>query len=231
MNNIIKDKIQAFLDLIKPVKNVAFFLFLFLLFEFLWKVCVNIGEDGRQLVFLGIDLTSAVRPISDLDTRIVYVIIHDLLGYKTLHMDGITLFFEGSMRLDIVWSCTSIKQLLLFTFIMIFYPGPRKSKYKFLLLSLLFLCFVNTLRLVAMVFLVKDGFPDWFIPVNEILNDISWNDSRKTYWAFYADWFHFFHDGFFRWVYYDGIMFLIWLLWEEKFNLPFQKTKQEETKA
>lgn len=227
MSNTIKIKIQAYLNQLRPVKDVAFFLFLFLIFEFFWKLCIHLETDQEQLIFVGLNLTNLVRPICEFDAKITYTIIHDIFGYKNYYIEGTNLFFENSLRMNIIWSCTSIKQILLFSFIMCFYPGPRKKKFIFIPLSLLFLSIINIVRLVISSLLLKNSFPEWFIPVNEILNGLSWDNSLETYWQFYRDWYHFFHDGFFKWVYYDGIMFLIWLFWQEKFNLPYQKAKAE----
>jgi len=222
-------KIHSFFDTIRPVKGVAYFLFLFLVFEFLWKLCIHIGPDGESFIVLGRDMTQIIYPLCELDARIVHWLIHDLFGYSNYRIQGDLIYFEGELKMKIIWSCTSIKQWAMFLFIMIFYWGPWKKKAYFIPISLIFLSFINVLRLVISAFLIKDGFPEWFIPVNEALKGINWDDTKATYWRFYEDWYHFFHDGFFRWVYYDGIMFLIWLLWQEKFNLPYQRLKQQNT--
>jgi hypothetical protein len=225
MIDVIKAKFQSFSSFIAPVKGILFFLFLFLLFELIWKLSVGIGENGEQFIVWGHNLTTLIYPICELDARIVYWIIHDLLNYETFNIDGIVVYFDNSLKMQIIMGCTSIKQWLMFTFIMIFYFGPWKKKLVFIPAALLFLSFINIMRLVVSSFLIKDGFPEWFIPVNELLNGAKWNDSPATYWQFYRDWYHTFHDGFFKWVYYDGIMFLIWLFWQEKINLPYQQLK------
>lgn len=225
MTNIIKTKLTFFLDFIKPVKGILFFLFLFLLFEFIWKLSVSTGEDGEQFFVLGYNLTHLIYPICKLDARIVYWIIHDLLNYDTFNIDKTVVYFDNSLKIQIILGCTSVKQWLMFTFIMAFYYGPWKKKLVFIPVSLIFLSFINIVRLVVSSFLVKDGFPEWFIPMNEFFNGAKWDASPATHWQFYRDWYHFFHDGFFKWVYYDGIMFLIWLFWQEKINLPYQRLK------
>ncbi|MDU1905957.1 MAG: exosortase/archaeosortase family protein [Dysgonomonas sp.] len=225
MIDVIKAKFRSFLNFIAPVKGIVFFLFLFLLFELIWKLSVSIGENGEQFIVLGHNLTGFIYPICELDARIVYWIIHDLMNYETFNIDGIVVYFDNSLKMQIIMGCTSIKQWLMFSFIMIFYYGPWKKKLVFIPASLLFLSFINIVRLVVSSFLIKDGFPEWFIPMNELLNGAKWNDSPAAYWQFYRDWYHFFHDGFFKWVYYDGIMFLIWLFWQEKINLPYQRLK------
>lgn len=226
MADSFRSKLKPYLEWMKPVKGIALFLFLFLTFELLWKLCVRPAGDEEQLIVLGHNLTQLIYPICRLDARIVYWIIHDLFGYTNFNIDGLFVYFEGALKMKIIWSCTSVKQYLLFIFVMVFYYGPWKKKIVFIPLSLLFLSFINIVRLVVSAFLLKDGFPEWFISFNEMLNGATWDTTRATYWQFYKDWYHFYHDGFFKWVYYDGIMFLLWLFWHEKINLPYQKTKK-----
>lgn len=233
MIDTVKTKFDYFLRFINPVKGIVLFLFLFLFFELLWKLCIHLVPDETQFIFLGQNLTNFVHPLCELDAKIVYWFIHDLLGYSDYKIEGTHVYFDvlstGNLRQNIIWSCTSLKQWLLFTFIMIFYYGPYKKKLVFIPLSLIFLGFINILRLVITAFIIKDGFPEWFIPINEIMNGVTWSYSRESYWVFYHDWFHLFHDGFFKWVYYDGILFMIWLFWQEKINLPFQRAKQKKS--
>lgn len=228
----LRELIKPIEDKLEPVKGIALFLFLFLFFELLWKFCLHFGSNGVDFIVLGHDFSSWIYPVCQLDARIVYHIIHDWMGYDSFTIKDTILYFDHpyAMRLQIVWNCTSVKQYCLFLFVMIFYYGPWKKKLVFIPVSLLLLSAVNILRLVITAFVIKDGFPQWFIPVNEILNGATWDSSKATYWKFYSDWYHFFHDGVFKWVYYDGVMFLMWLWWQEKINLPYQRSKIVEKK-
>lgn len=222
----IRSKILKFLNFIEPVKDIAYFLFLFLFFELIWKLLVHESSSGEQVLILGIDITNSVYPICLATAQFTYHIIHDLFGFSSFNIDDLLIYFDDSLKMKIIWGCTGVKQMLLFTFILICYKGPSKKKLIFIPLSILLLFLVNITRLVITAFLVKDGFPDWFIPVNESLNHVTWDNTPQSYWDFYKDWYYFFHDGFFKWVYYDGVMFLLWLLWQEKFNLPYQRNKK-----
>ncbi|MEN9919466.1 MAG: hypothetical protein RL662_1902 [Bacteroidota bacterium] len=227
MINVIKNKIKIFLDFIKPVKDIAYFLLLFLIFEFVWKLCIDIGDDREQLIILGNNITHLTLPFCQFDAQFVYFCIHNILNYPNYAIDGTLIYFEGdnNLKMNIIWSCSSIKQIALFTFIMLCYHGPWKKKMTFIPLSIMFLILINSLRLTISAFLIKDGFPNWFIPLNEVLKGVKWDQTPATYWMFYKDWYHAFHDGFFTWVYYDGIMFLLWLHWQERINIPYQKHK------
>ena len=71
-------QIQFLLKKVEPIKGILYFLFLFLFFEFLWKLCVHEGDTESQLFVLGFDLTSSIYPVCTATARIVYWIIHDL---------------------------------------------------------------------------------------------------------------------------------------------------------
>ena len=90
-------------------------------------------------------------------------------------------------------------------------------------MSLLILVGVNILRQAIISIIIKDPFPEWFIPFNEWRYGIVWENTQENYWRFYTDWFELFHRDLFTWLYYDGVIFILWLIWEEKFNKPYQK--------
>lgn len=228
--NLIRNRLRNFLKLGEPVKDIAYFLFLFLFFELIWKLSVHEANNGEQIIVLGRDVTAYLYPICLWTAQFTYHIIHDILGFDSFKIDNLFIYFENSLKMKIIWGCTGVKQILLFIFILICYKGPLNKKWIFIPLSALFLFLVNIIRLIISAFLIKDGFPDWFIFINESFNHVKWDNTPETYWQFYKDWYYFFHDGFFKWIYYDGVMFLLWLLWQEKFNLPYQRQKKNLNK-
>ncbi len=227
VTDTIQIKIRDFLKLVEPIKDIAYFLFLFLFFELIWKLSVHESDNGEQILVLGKDITRFLYPICLWTAQFTYHIIHHVLGFNTFKIDDLLIHFDNSLKMKIIWGCTGIKQMLLFTFILMCCKGPVKKKLVFIPFAILLLFVVNIARLVISAFVIRNGFPDWFIPINESLNHVKWDNSPHTYWQFYADWYHFFHDGFFKWIYYDGVMFLLWLVWQEKFNLPYHRSKKK----
>lgn len=209
---------------IRPFKDIIWFLFLFLAFDFIWKLFVKEGEDGILLV-LGHDLTYMVEGLCLWTAKSIHWMVHDVFGYSDFMREGATLFFDRDehIKVDIIWGCTGLKQLIMFSFIIIFYFGPIKKKLWYLPLSWLILIIINALRLSAIMVIIKDPFPDWFIHVNEWYNDRTWSNGEAQHKQFYIDWFNIFHRDILTWIYYDGVIFLLWLFWEEKINKPFQR--------
>lgn len=211
-----------------PFLDIIWFLCLFLIFEFIWKLCVHQGEDEGVLLVLGKDMTEYTKDMCLLTAKSVYWIVHDLLGYSDFLINGVTLQFKGSvLPVDIVWGCTGLKQVFMFTFILFFYFGPRKTKLWYIPMSLLILILINVVRLSVIFIIIKDPFPEWFISVNEWYNNRVWENSKETYIQFYKDWFNVFHRDILTWIYYDGVIFILWLVWEEKFRKPYDRFKIE----
>lgn len=225
----LKNKISNRLDTLGAFKYIAWFFILFVSFDFFWKLGVKSGEDHSLLVF-GFNLTSIVYPIAKWTTDATYWVVHDWWGYDTLIQDGLLLYFPNSIKLHVVWDCTGVKQMIMFAFIIALFYGPKKQKIWFIPLSMLFLNLINVLRIALTAILVKDGFPEWFIGFNEWFNGHTWNNDIASYKQFNEDWFQLFHYHLFKWLYYDGVMFILWLIWQEFFNLPFQRKKVETNK-
>ncbi|MFV0467406.1 MAG: exosortase/archaeosortase family protein [Dysgonomonas sp.] len=224
----IKGFIQKTVKALIPFKDIIWFLFLFITLDFIWKLIIKEGVDSSLFIVLGKDLTHTVQPICNWTARLVYWVIHDLMNYENLRLNGTVLSFPGSYRLNVVWGCTGIKQVVLFALIIALYYGPWKKKLIFIPISMLILNVINVVRIIATVFVIKDGYPDWFIGFNGWYNKRVWISPEVSYWQFYRDWFQMFHNDIFKWLYYDGVVFLLWLYWQEKINLPYQKKKEKE---
>lgn len=222
------DFVRTVLKKISPIKGILYFLVLFFFFEFIWKLCVHEVDNGETLLVLGSDFTSLIYPICLFTAKITYWVIHSLLGYSGFHIDGLFIYFEDSLKMQIVFGCTGLKQVLQFSFVIIGFWGPWKKKLIFIPLSILILFVVNILRLVITSFVIKDGFPEWFIAFNTTYNGQTWDGTSESYWRYYVDWYHFFHDRIFKWIYYDGILFLLWIFWNEKINIPYQKMRKAD---
>lgn len=229
MNRQRLNKINRRLDSLGSIKDIGWFLILFLFFEFIWKICVHQGTDESILIILGKNITPYIYPLCTLTAKSVYWVIHNLLDFHNFTAEGAYLYFTNSLfKTHIVWGCIGIKQLLMFTFIIMFYFGPVKKKIWFIPLFIAILILINIIRLTIICFITKEPFPEWFIGVDLWYNDRVWINNKETFNLFYKDWFNLFHHDIFTWIYYDGILFLIWLIWEERFNKPYQKLKKQK---
>jgi exosortase/archaeosortase family protein len=224
-----KSYIAILANRMKPFKNIVWFLCLFLIFDFIWKICVRPMENESIFFVLGHDLTAYTEGLNRWTADILYWIIHDLLDYQDFRIISETSFsFEDSIPVEIIWGCTGLKQFFMFAFILALYYGPVKKKVWYIPLSLFILFAINILRLVIIVLIIRTPFPEWFISVNEWYNSCTWVNTKECYYKFYKDWFNLFHRDIFVWVYYDGVIFVLWLIWEEKIRKPYDRLMQKK---
>jgi exosortase/archaeosortase family protein len=103
---------------------------------------------------------------------------------------------------QIIWACTGIKQAYIFFCIIAFYRGPWLKKLWYIPLGLFVVYVFNIFRISFIVGVVGK----------------------------HPDWFHFLHIYAFKYAFYL-IIFLMWVLWEEKIAGKNDKLKSKDTNS
>lgn len=91
--------------------------------------------------------------------------------------------------INIIWGCTGVKQLYILFLVILFSRGIWWKRFIYFLMGSLVLLLFNVMRISIITLFIK-SYPESF----EIL-----------------------HDILFKYLFY-GLIFLLWLLWEEKFS-------------
>lgn len=104
---------------------------------------------------------------------------------------------NGYSYLEVSPQCTSLKQWMHWIILMMVFPGPIKNKIWFIPAGVIVLHFINVFRITGLS-IVLSSSPHSF---------------------------HFFHDYFFKILFYAGI-FIMWVLWREKFLRPEMQYNQ-----
>ncbi len=195
-----KEKIKYYAEQLAPYKGVIYFFIALLTAHFLWGVLVDANLHGNEIVICGIDCTPQFYELSKIVTKAVYHFISLFPNTDTLQMDDTLIWFsDGKMNYRIIWGCTGIKQLYIFVAIMTLCPGPWKKKLWYIPLGGIILSAYNIVRISAIMFITKNH------PEN----------------------FEFWHEGITKYIYY-GLMFLLWMIWEDKIRT--KAPDQTETK-
>jgi exosortase/archaeosortase family protein len=128
---------------------------------------------------------------------------------RVLHVDILTISADrliatinnegGWARVVIAPECASLKQWLHWIFLMVLFPGPWKHKLWYIPAGLVIIEWTNVVRICG-VLLMQVPFPNSF---------------------------HIAHDIIFK-VFFYLVIFLMWMLWVEKFYNPTLKDKQHE---
>lgn len=108
-----------------------------------------------------------------------------ILPFKT---EGRTFYFENNCSVQIVASCSGIKQMLQAALLILIYPGPWKHKAWFIPMSLVIIHLTNVFRISGLGFVM----------------------------AYWPDQWQFAHDWPFRIIFYVVIFFL-WVTWNDRF--------------
>ncbi len=116
----------------------------------------------------------------------------------------------GWARVIIAPECASLKQWMHWLFLMLLFPGPWKHKLWYIPAGLVIIEWTNVIRICG-IMLMQIYWPN--IHIHLFGNDINT--------------FHLGHDYIFKFFFYL-VIFLMWMLWVEKFYNKSLKTKKEE---
>ena len=116
----------------------------------------------------------------------------------------------GFARVIIATECASLKQWMHWLFLMLLFPGPWKHKLWYIPAGLVVIEWTNVVRICG-ILLMQIAWPN--IHIHLFGNDINT--------------FHLAHDYIFKLFFYL-VIFLMWMLWVEKFYNPSLKAKQHE---
>ena len=105
----------------------------------------------------------------------------------------------GWARVIVAPECASLKQWMHWIFLMVLFPGPWKHKLWYIPAGLVIIEWTNVVRICGI-----------------LMMQIPWPNS-----------FHIAHDYIFK-VFFYLVIFLMWVLWVEKFYNPSIKAKQHE---
>ncbi|GHV70572.1 hypothetical protein FACS189420_2220 [Bacteroidia bacterium] len=175
-------------DFLKPYQGILLFLFLLFLFHFSWKIAIDGDMDSEYIYFFGKDITPDwFYTVCRWLTVAAAWFTRLFPDTQNLIVENIHLYFpKGGITINILWGCTGIKQMFIYTGIMLFYRGPFLKKLWYIPMGWIILSVYNVIRIAAIV-LLTNGYPEKF-------------DSL--------------HNGILRYIYY-GIVFLLWVIWEE----------------
>lgn len=179
--------------------NVGLFIVLIISFHFLYLGWQALGYWPIGQLVQKLMVWS-VNMVFNQSCRVLDRILH--VNILTISADRLiaTINNEGGWaRVVIAPECASLKQWLHWIFLMVLFPGPWKHKLWYIPAGLVIIEWTNVVRICG-VLLMQVPFPNSF---------------------------HIAHDIIFK-VFFYLVIFLMWMLWVEKFYNPTIKDKQHE---
>ena len=161
--------------------------------HFFWKFTVLGDETDTTVTFFGMDISAPFIWMSRHIAQIITTVLNFLGFDVTLNSQNVIRHASGQ-AIRVVWACAGIKQAYIFLCIILFYRGPWLKKLWYIPLGLLVVYLFNIFRIAFIT-----GFIE-----------------------FYPNSFGFLHEHLFKYLFY-GIIFLMWVLWEEKIVLKSKK--------
>ena len=198
-NLFIRIKQSKFGVALSPFAGISYFVVILIVSHFFWKFTV-LGDETDQFVsFFGMDISAPFIAMA----RHVAVMSSELLSFMNFPVElnaNNIIRHDNGVAVQIVWSCTGLKQAYIFTCIILFYRGSFKKKMWFIPLGLLLVYVFNIFRITAITALIKAN----------------------------SDWFYLLHEHAFKYMFY-AMIFGLWVIWEEKIsrNAPQKKIQSK----
>jgi exosortase/archaeosortase family protein len=189
-------RLKKFWKKLEPVHGVIYFAVILLCANAFWKLTITDDDSSQFVKFLGMNISQPFIFITQNIASTSAYILENWLNVPAF-LHGTTIYFDTKVSINVVWGCSGLKQMFIFFCIIAFYKGSWLNKLWFIPSGFIILHIFNIFRIVVISYFVR--------------NDIS------LMW--------FLHDFLFKCLFY-GLIFLIWVLWEEKF---VKKSKNNET--
>jgi exosortase/archaeosortase family protein len=181
---------------LEPYKGVIIFFVILMGTNLFWKYNVR-GDESLSVdslvTFWGLDISTPFTWMAHHVAHVTVSLLH-LFGSKVVLEPSNILRHTNGNSVLIIWACTGIKQAYICFCILAFSRGPLRSKLWYIPLSLLAVYLFNIFRIAFIVACIEN----------------------------HPDWFHFLHLYALKYAFY-GLIFLMWVFWEEKF---VEKKKQ-----
>ncbi|MBQ7387769.1 MAG: exosortase/archaeosortase family protein [Paludibacteraceae bacterium] len=182
-NNKIKLQLSQYQDIIRFVVCIVFC-------HLFWKLTLTYNETdltSYDIRWFGLDISA---PFIALTKHVAYATYLFLSLFEpNIVLENTRIVFQNNQAMNIVWACSGLKQMVIFSFVIICSRGDWRHKLWFIPLGLLACHVYNILRI---------AFLGWIV-------------------EYHQEQFDFYHEYITKYLFY-GIIFLLWVCWNEHFN-------------
>lgn len=175
---------------LSPYKGVISFFVVMMLSNLLWKLSISGFEEGKQiLLWKSFDITWIFEKALTAVCTLTNFVLRDILGMHYSFLENNVIHFGSGFFIQIVWECSGIKQIFIFTLILLFSFGSWKNKLWFIPLGACLCFFLNVLRVIILTEIVY-AYPNLFV---------------------------LFHSYILKYGFYF-VVFMYWIWWNESFS-------------
>lgn len=189
---------------LEPIRGVLIFFITLLVANLFWKYNV-LGDESptvdSMVTFWGFNISAPFVWMAHHVAHATIAFLH-FFGSSATLTDTNNIQFANGNSVRIIWACTGMKQAYICFCIIAFSRGPWRKKAWFIPLSLLLVYAFNIFRIAFIVACIQN----------------------------HPNWFHFLHVHVFKYIFY-GIIFLMWVYWEEMIVDRPRKLMQAKVKS
>lgn len=196
-----KAKSQELIAKVSPYTDIIIFVVTLFAANYFWKFTMVGDENGDVVTWFGLDVTAPFEFMSCHIASVVYRLVS--LVRDTAYMpDEQTIRFASGSGSAIIWGCSGLKQMFIWTCLILTVRGGWKQKTWFIPLGWVCCHVFNILRIFLITLFIE----------------------------FHPDWFHVLHDYIFKYAFY-AMMFGLWVLFVEKIRPTVSSHSQSSTSS
>jgi exosortase/archaeosortase family protein len=196
-----KAKSQELIAKVSPYTDIIIFVVTLFAANYFWKFTMVGDENGDVVTWFGLDVTAPFEFMSCHIASVVYWLVS--LVRDTAYMpDEQTIRFASGSGSAIIWGCSGLKQMFIWTCLILTVRGGWKQKTWFIPLGWVCCHVFNILRIFLITLFIE----------------------------FHPDWFHVLHDYIFKYAFY-AMMFGLWVLFVEKIRPTVSSHSQSSTSS
>ena len=170
----------------EPYRDIIIFMITLFVANYFWKFTMVGDEDGEIVTWFGLDVTAPFQFMSCHIASAVYWLVS--LVRDTAYMVGEqTIRFESGSGTKVIWGCSGLKQMFIWTCLILTVRGGWKHKTWFIPLGWVCCHVFNVLRIFIISLFIE----------------------------FHPDWFHVLHDYIFKYLFY-AMLFGLWVWFVER---------------
>ena len=170
----------------EPYRDIIIFVITLFVANYFWKFTMIGDENGDNVTWFGLDVTAPFEFMACHVASAVYWLV-SLVRDSAYMTDAHTIRFESGSATTIIWGCSGLKQMFIWTCLILTVRGGWKQKTWFIPLGWICCHAFNILRIFLIALLIEQ----------------------------HPEWFYVLHDYIFKYLFY-AMLFGLWVLFVEK---------------
>lgn len=169
----------------EPYRDIIIFVITLLVANYFWKFTMVGDENGDVVTWFGLDVTAPFAFMSRHIAEVVFWLVS--LCRDTAYMVGDTVIrFESGSGSSIIWGCSGLKQMFIWTCLMLTVSGGWKQKTWYIPMGWV-ICHVFNILRIFLITLFVEHHPDWFSVLHNYIFKYAFYAMLFGLWALFVE--------------------------------------------